>query len=88
MSKQPLLSGGESSGLNKRHPLPFGRRFDAIKYGDTYQKAAALVDLGLTSMFRHLVGNVGHIPQRYGNLGGILCFSFSMSYWEFTLSQT
>ncbi|KAI3928183.1 hypothetical protein MKW98_023784 [Papaver atlanticum] len=45
MSKQPLLSGGESSGLNKRHPLPFGRRFDAIKYGDTYQKAAALVDL-------------------------------------------
>ncbi|MCL7033646.1 hypothetical protein MKW94_023670 [Papaver nudicaule] len=45
MSTQPLIHGGESSNAKSRHSLPFGRRFDAIKYGDVYQKAAALVDL-------------------------------------------
>ncbi|KAI3889973.1 hypothetical protein MKW92_037275, partial [Papaver armeniacum] len=40
MSRQPLLSGGESSNAKTIHS-----RSDAIKYGDSYQKAAALVDL-------------------------------------------
>ncbi|XP_038694434.1 two pore calcium channel protein 1 isoform X3 [Tripterygium wilfordii] len=44
--ERPLL-GGESSRTSRRD-RPFNRRSDAIAYGSPYEKAAALVDLGVT----------------------------------------